>query len=548
MFKASKELVGKEDKYVNGYGPQSDEEEVNEEEFLDLFIKNENTIEEGIDELSENLDNLKKDIEESNKIKKELDDETDEIDKLMDKLEKLINEEEQDVERDTKLIGGNYDPDTDPLLNKKKGKLFRPNREDSNIRNIMYELIRNYGERHYEITELINNLRPLVKTAKEKGDAYFKTKHYKELKYKQDNVVRLPYNAKDTLPYFNSMDENYIMYYKRAIKEEEEKLKDFKEASSPDSSESEERYAKKIDKLNKKLKIIEDEYNIIEDQINEKKREKYKDYNQNNPKLEQYEKYGVKAYENLIKKLIEKYDFLDSYPGKQELQKGNLTKKYSGQYRDVKSRVTAVLDLLQIVDKNKLNEISKEGNDARELYYQLIQSKLDTDHTRVSSNPTKREDGTRSEVLFKRFMLDKYPKYKNNDLINFNQYTFYDSIDFDLPDKLVELKMSIDKDGDKKWLYVDRAKVNELLKKSTPSKPAKLYWYNSPHEGYLANMDKATFDGITFDNYRKNLYRLKGDLTDEDFKESDLDKPRDAYRLELEPNRDPRITKVKSKL
>jgi hypothetical protein len=539
MFKASKELVGKEDKYVNGYGPESEEEKENDEDFINLFIKKENNIEKGIDELSESVDNFKKEIEESNKIKKEIDDEVEVIEKLMVKLDKLINEEEESINKDLKLIGGNYNPDDDPLL---KG-LYLPMPNSAPIIWSMYYLIKIYGERHYEIEKLIKEIEPKIAPLKIKADKYYTSDEYKFKKRNLSNLFEIP---TDIWPPKKEKDKNILDYYKRLLEKEEEGLKNYETGSYSTDTEVEKEIKDDIKKYKNKLEEIENQINEITEQIREEKNKSYNTYNEFNTKLESYKNFGIKAYKNLIEKLIKKYNFLGTFAGRQQLQKMPKNKLKGRKHSDVTGQVTDILDLLQVVDTDKLNEISKEGNDARELYYQLIQSKYpDSEHKRISTNPTKREDGTRSEVLFKRFMLDKYPKYKNNPLIDFNQHTFYDRIDFDLPNKSVELKMSIDTSGDKQWLYVDKDKVDNLLKQS---KPAKIFWYNSPHEGYLANMNKQEFDNINFDDYRKNLFTIKGDLTDQTFKDSDLDKKRNAYRLELDPNTDKRIVKAKSKL
>jgi hypothetical protein len=542
MFKASKELVGKEDKYVNGYGPE-EEEEGNEEEFLDLFIKNEKTIKEDMDELSENLSSLVKEVEESNNIKKELNDGIDEIDKMMDKLEKLINEEESDVKRDTKLIGGSYDPDNDPLLK----DLHHYSSTAPSIVTIMYSLIKDYGARHYEINELIKETRAKVDKEKAKADNYINNnKSYKDLKYVRDMLIKLPYNREE---YPGSTgDDNKLRYYRRMIEESEQKIirlkkiregSDYSEYSESDSSDSPDeivKYENKIKKDKDLLSKIEEEYNRLDEPLKELKKEKYKDYKEYKAKLDLYQDSGVKAYKNLITKLIEKYNFLDSYLGKNKLNKEGMKNKFTGQYKDVKSRVSAVIDLIQVLDKDKLNEISKEGRATRDLYYQLMQSKYDTDHTKVSANPTKREDGTRSEALFKKYVLKDEPKYKNKPLIDLNQYTFYDKIDFELPKQNIELKMSNKTPDKKQWLYVEKAKVDNLLKQS---KKSNIFWYYSPYEGYLADMDKAEFDAITDEQYKKRLYFIK--LKKDTFNENDYDEKSKSYRLELEPNEDDRI-------
>jgi hypothetical protein len=76
----------------------------------------------------------------------------------------------------------------------------------------------------------------------------------------------------------------------------------------------------------------------------------------------------------------------------------------------------------------------------------------------------------------------------------------------------------------KQWLYVEKAKVDNLLKQS---KKSNIFWYYSPHEGYLADMDKAEFDAITDEQYKKRLYfiRLKKDT----FNENDYDEKSKSY-------------------
>jgi hypothetical protein len=248
------------------------------------------------------------------------------------------------------------------------------------------------------------------------------------------------------------------------------------------------------------------------------------------------ENFGLVKYYKLITKLITKYNNL------REKMK-SLPQTYKEQ-TNINKQIYDVLDFLEIFDTSKLNEISTEGNDARDMYYKLIQTKRfpdkkDSHETMIKMDPIKRESATRNEILFKKHVLDsKYSKDKP--LVGFNQNTFYDKIDFVTNSRLIELKSSVQKENKDGALYIAKGKIDELLRRAkTDTKTPQVYWYLEPKRGYLASLSKEDLDKISSDDYFGTLYTLKS-LDENTFTDNDIDPDKTdevTYKLEYTDNR-----------
>jgi hypothetical protein len=289
----------------------------------------------------------------------------------------------------------------------------------------------------------------------------------------------------------------------------------------------------------RKLSDLESEsYQSYKNLVSYLETESQQKYNQ----VKNFESFGQTGYTNIIEKLIDKYNKL-------KRNVINIDKPYTNQI-EVSDKIADVLDMLEIVDKTKLNEISTAGNDARELYYQLIQTKKqpekgkNEEHYAISnSNPTRREDGTRNEVLFKKYILPR--KFENKPLIDFRQSTFYDPIDFETKNRLIELKTNIQLEEkiEDNWLYIGKDKVDELIKKGKDAtKTPTVYWYLNKETGALAKLNSTEFNKISKDDYFGRLYKLVNDLDDKTFTKKDLApksknvyKP--TYRIKLNDDR-----------
>jgi hypothetical protein len=249
------------------------------------------------------------------------------------------------------------------------------------------------------------------------------------------------------------------------------------------------------------------------------------------------ENFGLVKYYNLITKLVTKYNNL------REKTK-SLPETYKEQ-TNINKQIYDVLDFLEIFDTSKLNEISPEGNDARDMYYKLIQTKRfpdkkDSHETMIKMDPIKRESATRNEILFKKHVLNnKYDKDKP--LVGFNQNTFYDKIDFVTDSRLIELKSSVQKKDKDSALYIAKGKIDELLRRAkTDTKKPQVYWYLEPKRGYLASLSKEELDNISSDDYFGTLYTLKDKLDENTFTDNDIDPDKTdevTYKLEYTDNR-----------
>lgn len=254
-------------------------------------------------------------------------------------------------------------------------------------------------------------------------------------------------------------------------------------------------------------------------------------------RIKELKDYGQTTYNNLFDELNNKYKKLKDKIDNDEIEEDYVYSKHHE--RNIEAQITDVLDLLEIVDTKKLNEISDEGTKARTLYYQMILSKKDEDHNNILKNPIKREDGTRNEVLFKRFFLPNDKKYKDKPLVGFDQSTFFDKIDFERKNEIIELKTSYESSG--KWLYIDKKKIQALLDEAKYSgRKAKVFWYYAPYVGYLTNKSTAAFGQITPDEYNERIYTLVDDLDKNTFTSKDIDpkKPK-SYRIKID---DPRVS------
>jgi hypothetical protein len=251
-------------------------------------------------------------------------------------------------------------------------------------------------------------------------------------------------------------------------------------------------------------------------------------------KIDELQTYGQTAYNNLFSELNEKYKKLKNRIDNEEIKEDYVYSKR--RIDDINSQLTDVLDLLEIIDTKKLNEISDEGTKARTLYYQMILSKNDEDHSNISKDPIQREDGTRNEVLFKKYFLSNDKKYKDKPLVGFDQSTFFNKIDFERKNEIIELKTSYENPG--KWLYIDKNKIQTLLDEEEYSgRKPRVFWYYSPSKGYLTNKNTDAFNEISQDDYNERIYTLKK-LDKNTFRKSDIDskKPK-SYRIRIDDER-----------
>jgi len=518
MLRHSEPLVGKEDKYVNGYGPESESEEEEQEQVKEEKIEEEeeeeeekkyNDINEKIDETIDKIDELLKELE---LLNEKLQDENDNINKINEEIEELDNNHLNELKIVENLEGGAL-----------KNTLSKVKPDYPEIMSTIYSLVEHYIERHRDVGNEIKKLQAQSTAA----FVFFNNVKDGILKKIDDikkAIEELKYEKKE-------LKTCHLLNVRANLPERLEKVDD-------KISDAKEKLKKEIQNFKNQVKHKNDAYN----------------------KLNNYKYNAETGYANIVYELTEKYNTL-----KDLLRKNKPIKKYN-QQTELHRKVDDVLDLVEELDKNALKSVTEEGKRVRAFFSQLIRTgNIHTSHKKLSYVDTiNKEDGNRNEFLFKSLIRPSaYPQPS----IEINRGTYYNKYDLETPDEVIELKTSneesLDRDGkpyidpitnkpydNEKSFFIGKDKIDNIIKEAEDkNKKPKIFWYLQKKKGYLTSLTETELNKIDKQMYKDRLYTLSSELDENTFKPDDLvsrtgNIKEETYMLRLS---DDRIRKFKSK-
>lgn len=274
------------------------------------------------------------------------------------------------------------------------------------------------------------------------------------------------------------------------INEEEEEVEESEESEEPEEEREKTEKEKTLDKLVQKLK---DEQRYISDLYKER---------------------------DMCKKKIEGY--VDLFDTTNKIYKdARLKNNIKGQYTkkdNIEDKINDVIDVYESKNKN-IRDISIDGVNQRITYQRFVVSK-DSPKKLSETDVIKNEDGYRNEYLFKKLYIPSIHRPE----IDITKKKFYAPYDFENKKDIFEMKTVIQHENQKEIrFFVSIKKVKELIEAGKKlNKEPNLYWYVEEEKGYLSKMSLSSLNGITKEQYEKNLYTLVDPLTEKTFTKKDI--------------------------